>query len=326
MTAPGSSSQPNSSSPYGSPPYGGSFPTAAAPAHELPAGGAPSTDANSYRTASLPNIYAGAATQNYVAQNATTNCLDDPRPSVTVAASSHQQPFQPPQQAVINNLFVSNSSATSTASPPQPNSPFASPPAPPRNSFATPPRSTHNFSGQTIQASSSSPTFSPSNSPVSNLSPSGMPPQATYVEASTTTAESSRSPDLAGERTPSGSAFALDGYCCVTLHDENRWVLGNSRWGARHRGHIYLFQSAVAQQQFLADPDKYSPVLGGYDPVVLRETGQYEPGDRSHGVRYQDQMFLFSSEDTLQRFWKAPWQYAELARQAMLSDAMSTTP
>ncbi len=109
----------------------------------------------------------------------------------------------------------------------------------------------------------------------------------------------------------------MDGFCCVTLMDENKWTPGDARWGARHRGQVYLFQTAANQQKFLANPDKYSPMLAGYDPVVYRESGTFRSGSRSHGVRYRNKMYLFASEDSLQQFWTAPQQYAESAGQAM---------
>jgi YHS domain-containing protein/uncharacterized protein YjbJ (UPF0337 family) len=112
------------------------------------------------------------------------------------------------------------------------------------------------------------------------------------------------------------SGFALSGYDCVALMDGNEWVKGDARWGARHRGQVFLFQTAAAQQSFLANPEGYSPVLAGYDPVIFHETGEYEMGSRAHGVRYKDKMFLFTSEASLQRFWKAPWQYSQSAEVA----------
>ena len=109
----------------------------------------------------------------------------------------------------------------------------------------------------------------------------------------------------------------MDGCCPVTLIDENRWAKGDKRWGARHRGSLYLFQSAAAQQKFLASPDQYSPALAGFDPVVFVERGQYSAGMRAHGIRYQDQIYLFESEQSLSRFAESPVRYAELVRQAV---------
>lgn len=112
----------------------------------------------------------------------------------------------------------------------------------------------------------------------------------------------------------------MDGFCPVVLLNEERWVSGDPRWGAQHRGKVFLFSSKTAQQEFLTDPDKYSPLLSGYDPVVFHETGRLSTGLRAHGVRYQNMTCLFSSEESLQRFWKSPWLFTQSAKQAMRTD------
>ena len=101
----------------------------------------------------------------------------------------------------------------------------------------------------------------------------------------------------------------MDGYCPVTVMDENRWAPGNARWGAQHRGKIYLFQNEAAQQRFLADPERYAPVLAGFDPVAMADFGRFSTGKREHGVRYNERMYLFEDEDSLQRFSQSPDQY-----------------
>ena len=103
--------------------------------------------------------------------------------------------------------------------------------------------------------------------------------------------------------------------------DEGKWAAGDPRWGARHRGDVYLFQSAEAQKKFMANPDRYSPVLAGYDAVVLSESGKWERGSRHFGLWLDDQMYLFSSEASLERFTAAPEQFQQVVRQAMASSS-----
>lgn len=110
---------------------------------------------------------------------------------------------------------------------------------------------------------------------------------------------------------------AMDGFCPVSLLENNAWVHGDKQWGARHRGCVYLFNSAAAQQQFLADPDRFSPMLAGYDPVTFVEQQQYVTGIRKHGIRFQDRIVLFSSEDSLQAFSSNPDRYVAQVKQAM---------
>ncbi len=118
---------------------------------------------------------------------------------------------------------------------------------------------------------------------------------------------------------PGAIRLGLDGYCPVTLLQENQWLAGNKRWGAKHRGVVYLFQTAAAQQIFLADPDRFSPLLAGYDPVLFCEQGQYVVGQRAHGIRYRDTIILFSSEESLEKFSSAPEPYMSRITQALSS-------
>jgi len=118
------------------------------------------------------------------------------------------------------------------------------------------------------------------------------------------------------------SPLCLDGYCAVTLVTTQKWTKADPRWGAIHRRRTYQFATEEAQKLFLSDPDRFAPVLSGYDPVVLIEHRHLEPGFRKHGVFYQEHIYLFSSEETLQRFWQAPEQYANATRAAMQANEL----
>lgn len=118
--------------------------------------------------------------------------------------------------------------------------------------------------------------------------------------------------------------LALDGFCPVTLVDQSKWAKGDARWGALHRGRVYLFTTQQAQQQFLAQPDRFSPILAGHDAVRFAETGQLVEGRREHGVYYRDRILLFADEDALQRFGMRPDFYVTAAEQASLARAAAT--
>ena len=117
---------------------------------------------------------------------------------------------------------------------------------------------------------------------------------------------------------PAGNTpVGMDGHCPVTLAEQSRWQLGDVRWGAVHRGRTYLFVGSGEQQRFLSNPDFYAPMLSGSDPVEYIERGNVVTGKRQHGVFYRQQVYLFSSEETLDRFWKSPERYHAAAYQAM---------
>ncbi|HQU45524.1 MAG: hypothetical protein B7Z73_07015 [Planctomycetia bacterium 21-64-5] len=111
--------------------------------------------------------------------------------------------------------------------------------------------------------------------------------------------------------------LALDGYCAVALVEKRQWQRGDQRWGAVHRGRTYLFVSQDAQQAFLANPDHYSPVFSGNDPVMRLDHHQNVPGRREHGAFYNERVYLFASEETFRQFDREPNRYATEARQAM---------
>ncbi|HWB11410.1 MAG TPA: thioredoxin family protein [Pirellulales bacterium] len=117
---------------------------------------------------------------------------------------------------------------------------------------------------------------------------------------------------------PAGNPpIALDGYCAVTLVERRVWHTGDKRWGAIHRGRTYLFASEPAQKAFLADPDRYSPVLSGNDPVMRLDHNQDVPGKREHGAFYNDRIYLFANEQTFLLFDRDPTRYTIENRQAL---------
>ncbi|HMP79153.1 MAG TPA: thioredoxin family protein [Pirellulaceae bacterium] len=117
------------------------------------------------------------------------------------------------------------------------------------------------------------------------------------------------------------SEFALDGDCPVTLLLENRWIAGDPKYGCRHRGKTYLFASEAFLEKFLHDPDRFSPLLAGFDPVLYHEQGHLIQGDKSNGLfMHQNgvpQIVLFRDSETRERFRAQPELYVEAIRQAM---------
>ena len=71
----------------------------------------------------------------------------------------------------------------------------------------------------------------------------------------------------------------------MELIENERWVRGDPRWGAIHRGRLYLFGGEAQKQRFMGNPDYYSPVLSGNDPVLALDQQQIVPGRRQHGKR-----------------------------------------
>jgi len=120
---------------------------------------------------------------------------------------------------------------------------------------------------------------------------------------------------------PGNPPLGLDGYCPVQLGENERWVLGDRRWGLIHRGRTYLFASPEDRDRFNADPDRYAPVLSGNDVVLAVERGEMVPGRREHGGWFEGRVYLFSSEATFARFDANPYHYVSGLGQSASSTA-----
>jgi protein disulfide-isomerase len=118
-------------------------------------------------------------------------------------------------------------------------------------------------------------------------------------------------------KSPGNPPIALEGYCAVTLVEKRVWQAGDKKWGAIHRGHTYLFASEEGQKAFLENPDHYTPVLSGNDPVLRLDQNQDVAGKREHGAFYDDRIYLFASEETFQQFNRDPSRYTVDTRQAL---------
>ena len=117
--------------------------------------------------------------------------------------------------------------------------------------------------------------------------------------------------------------MGLDGFCPVTLiRNSDAWKTGRSAlYGAIHRNRTYIFCGPAEQQRFLQNPDAYSPMMSGDDPVLALDQSRSVPGSRKHGVFFGNRVYLFSSEQTLADFQKNPNRYAPEISQARRPDA-----
>jgi protein disulfide-isomerase len=118
-------------------------------------------------------------------------------------------------------------------------------------------------------------------------------------------------------RLPPGSPpVGLDGYCPVTLSERQQWALGDTRFGAIHRGRTYLFLGPNEVKKFLAEPDRFAPVLGGNDPVLALDNRMTVPGRREFGVYSDNRVYLFADQASRKKFEENPSRYTAEALQA----------
>lgn len=224
----------------------------------------------------------------------------------------------PPQQAMPTQAAQQS---TQQATPPQPGNSAtqtiaAQAPAMPNNAM---PRSYRNSSTDATTAVAAAAPAATAGIAAAGAGPiaSSQAPGAS-IAAGAATAALAAAPKREKPELPAGSPpLAFDGYCPVTLKTLNRWSEGDRQFGAVHRGRTYLFSGAEQRDQFLVNPDGFSPVFAGLDPVMLIDKQQSVEGSRALGFRYGDSFYLFSSEETKQKFAASPHTYAAGVRQAM---------
>jgi thiol-disulfide isomerase/thioredoxin/YHS domain-containing protein len=129
---------------------------------------------------------------------------------------------------------------------------------------------------------------------------------------------------------PGCPPVALDGNCPVTLMERKRWSVGHASFGAVHRGRTYLFLGPQERDKFLADPDRFSPVMSGLDPVHALDHQQQVPGKREYGVFGADgKIYLFADEASRAKFEQNEQHYTAAANQTLgqpTYQAMRPTP
>ncbi len=106
------------------------------------------------------------------------------------------------------------------------------------------------------------------------------------------------------ESKPTASVPALSGYCPVELIGNSQWVEGSTQYAIRHRGRVYFLSSEENAKKFLANPDAYSPVLSGHDPLIFLREGKLVEGSIYDGVlKDETRILLFSSQENKKLFY-----------------------
>jgi protein disulfide-isomerase len=218
-------------------------------------------------------------------------------------------PAQPPVQSAYNGLQVGQYNAQPAASA----------------SISSSPATVTPTAAYTSNPYAAAPPASPGAAPQAEPAPQGInnpyaerrplaqqaAPQAAPRQQIVTTAQ------LAAKLPPGSPPLAFEGFCPVTLKTSHKWVAGNPQFGAIHRGRTFLFTGDAQRQQFLANPDAYSPVFSGMDPVLILDQQQAVEGSRRYGYEYRGAFYLFHNQETMARFANDPDRYSAQARQAM---------
>jgi YHS domain-containing protein len=105
-------------------------------------------------------------------------------------------------------------------------------------------------------------------------------------------------------------SVAMDGFCPVALSLNGRWVPGDPRWNVNYKGHNYRFSGNAQRQEFLANPEKFVPASGGFDPVIAATERRNVPGQVTYCAAYKGRVYMFANAATQGYFQKNPELYA----------------
>lgn len=129
-----------------------------------------------------------------------------------------------------------------------------------------------------------SPSLTPNAQPVSPVAPTNV----RTVSSTTTVGES-----------------MINGYCPVSLRFK-QWRKGNEQFAVKHRGMVFLLADQECFDAFMKNPDFFTPVLLGNDPMILLSEGRLVPGSSEFGALFEDRVgpLLFSSAESKAEFHK----------------------
>lgn len=116
----------------------------------------------------------------------------------------------------------------------------------------------------------------------------------------------------------------LDGYCPVTMVEQNAWTRGSSEFTSKFGNGIYYFVSEAEKEKFLRNPQFYALVSDGFDIVLLTDQKQKTQGTRRFGIRYADLNFVFATEESREQFRKNPDFYARQAQEIIAARQAGT--
>ena len=103
------------------------------------------------------------------------------------------------------------------------------------------------------------------------------------------------------------------GFCPVALRDQRKLIDAQPEFKSFHDGEIYQFSSADAKAKFDQNPASYVPAAKGKDVTLLSDSHEVS-GSLDHAIWYRNQLYMFSSQETLTQFVAQPASYVTEAK------------
>ena len=104
----------------------------------------------------------------------------------------------------------------------------------------------------------------------------------------------------------------LDGFSPVALAKHRQWNRGSPRLAWDYKDVTYHLGSRDELIEFRNNPEAFAPKLLGCDPVILWESDKAVAGDIRYGAFFDDELFLFRSDERRRQFKANPEKYIRL--------------
>jgi YHS domain-containing protein len=136
-----------------------------------------------------------------------------------------------------------------------------------------------------------------------------------------TTEDNATEGPLLGDPSP---VVGLDGYSPVAIMKSRAWNRGSAKYPWDYKGVVYYLSSREELLEFRKSPESYAPKFLGCDPVILWETDRAIAGSPEYAAFYDDELYLFKTEERRKQFKANPKKFTRL-QQAVKADKIERT-
>lgn len=103
-------------------------------------------------------------------------------------------------------------------------------------------------------------------------------------------------------KTSTQSEIGIKGYCIVCVVEAKRWVKGKAEYPVTYDGRTYLFPGTESRNLFVANPQKYAPVLNGDSVVSYVNSGKRRAGSVRFATLHKKRVYMFASSEERREF------------------------
>jgi thiol-disulfide isomerase/thioredoxin/YHS domain-containing protein len=106
--------------------------------------------------------------------------------------------------------------------------------------------------------------------------------------------------------------IGLAGFSPVALAKKRQWNRGSAEFAWDYKEVTYHLSTRDELVEFRNNPEAFAPKLLGCDPVILWESDKAVSGDIKYAAFFDDELFLFKSDERRKQFKASPEKYIRL--------------